>query len=85
MAKFQGYATRKETDKARDKKAKVAQQWLQKGFTPEQVASAIYNKTGQQTFVENGVVCFYGRYNDEKCPMYVTRKITATSIEKFTN
>lgn len=80
------YATQKQQDKSLDKAAQVAQKWLQRGFTPQQVAEGITNKIGYQTFVSNGKVNIYGCYNKEyqKIMFYVMRRITADSIEKFT-
>lgn len=83
-------ATRQQQDKKMDKAAKVAQQWLQKGFTPEQVAEGVWNKVGYTTSVDGKIVKFWGCYNDEyrnwqgKRPQqfYVMREITEDSIIK---
>lgn len=77
------YATRKQQDKKMNKAAEAAQKWLQRGFTPEQVAEGIWNKVGYTTSAKDGKVQFYGFYNDEKPKMRIMREISATEITKF--
>ena len=80
---WQGPATREATDKMRDKAAKAAQGWLIRGFTPEQVAAAIYNKVGIQAKSQSDTVEFWGFYNDETTKdQRITRVITAEEIIK---
>lgn len=80
---WQGPATRKATDKIRDKAAKAAQSWLIRGFTPEQAAEGICNKIGILAKPKNNTVEFWGFYNDETIKdQRITRVITAEEIIK---
>lgn len=84
MAKWRGYNTRKQTDKKNDKTAKLAQDWLQRGFTPEKVADTIWNRIGMQTGVKDGKVQLFGFYNDESWKdMRVVRLVSSEEIIKF--
>lgn len=78
------YATQKQQDKKRDEAAQIAQKWIRKGFTPEQVATGIWNKIGYTTSAKNGKVQIYGYNNNEKpSAMRIMREISTTEIVSF--
>ena len=56
-------ATRKETTKRHQKITAKAQEWLDKGFTPEVVAKGLWNKMAANTEVKNGKVIIWGKFN----------------------
>jgi len=76
---WSGHSTKKQSDKKMKKVAEVAQKWMQKGFSAEQVAEGIWNKVGYVTSGQDGVVKFYGKAKGEKRES-VRCEITATSI-----
>lgn len=54
------YATANEQEKTLQSAEKLALQWLEKGYTPKQVAKGIWNQTGHLTDVRNGWVIIRG-------------------------
>ena len=74
------YATRKETDKKRDKVVQIAKNWFSKGYDPSVIAQGIWNKYGYQADVKNEVVRIWGRYNDEPASsIRIVREITSSN------
>jgi len=54
------YATQAEQEKALQKAEATAKKWLNKGYTPQQVAEGIWNHYGYTTAVKNGMVAICG-------------------------
>lgn len=75
------YATTKELNKRRDKWAKIAQEWLQNGFSHEQVIKGLWNKAGMIAESDGDAINIYGFNNNETMTdTRILRKVTTIEI-----
>ena len=73
-------ATQKETDKRNAKVCRKAQDWLARGFSLEQVAKGIWNKTGNPATVRNEFILISSGYWDGT---KITLAVTADKVQQF--